>query len=145
MYNQYLVRKEDGYLKENGKITNSLERAEIFPTKKRAQEYVDKYGGDVEPVYLSETPPKHYPPSADEVFIVKRVCSVFGLSIYGPVFTYDEAIDLYNSELIRGEIFPFREELAYAQNGELKKASNKLGDELILCKITRAKFNDRRV
>lgn len=40
MSNQYLVHKEDGYLKENGKVTSSLERAEIFPTKKRAQEYI---------------------------------------------------------------------------------------------------------
>mgnify|MGYP003500838899 CR=1 FL=1 len=140
MPNQYLVHKEDGYLKENGKITNSLERAEIFPTKKKAQEYVDKYGGDVKPVYLSETVPKHYPPPVDEVFMVKKVCNVYGLFVYGPVFTYDEAIDLYNSEFIRGEIFPFREELAYAHNGEIKKSSNKLGDELILCKFTRAKF-----
>lgn len=139
MPNQYLVHKEDGYLKENGKVTNSLERAEIFPTKKKAQEYVDKYGGDVKPVYLSETPPKHYPPPADEVFMVKRMCNVYGLFVYGPVFSHDDALELYNLEFNRSEVFPFREEMPCFKDGELRRSTNKLGDELILCRFIRVK------
>lgn len=137
MSNQYLVHKEDGYLKENGKVTSSLERAEIFPTKKKAQEYVDKYGGDVRAVYLSETAPKYYPPPIDEVYMVKRTCNVYGLFAYGPMFSYEDAFELYNLEFNRSDVFPFIEAMPCLGDGELKKAINKLGDELILCRFTR--------
>jgi len=39
--NQYLILKDDGFLKENGKVTSTIERAYIFPTKKLAQ--MEKY------------------------------------------------------------------------------------------------------
>ena len=139
IHNQYVIVKNDGFLKGNGKVASTIERAHIVPTKKLAQELVDKYGGEIIEVYLSLTRPKPIQP-LESVYLIKKVCVVYGLTIYGPFFTLDEAINVYNNELERDCIFPYKEELCYAQDGQMKRAANKLGDELTLCRINRAKI-----
>lgn len=137
--NQYIVEKDGGYLKSDGKVTQSLERADICPTKKIAQELSSRYGGEVAPVYLSLSPPKYYAAPVDSVYLVKKICSIIGLTIYGPHFTFEESLTIYTDELNKETTFKYTEELCYASSGELKKARNKLGDELILCKITKVR------
>ena len=137
--NQYIVEKDGGYLKSDGKVTQSLERADICPTKKIAQELSSRYGGEVAPVYLSLLEPKFYPAPVDSVYLVKKICNVMGLTIYGPHFTVEESLTIYTDELNKETTFKYTEELCYASSGELKKARNKLGDELILCKVSKAR------
>lgn len=137
--NQYIVEKDGGYLKSDGKVTQSLERADICPTKKAAQDLSNKYGGEVAPVYLSLLEPKFYPPPVDAVYLVKKICNVMGLTIYGPHFTVEESLTIYTDELNKEATFKYAEELCYAEDGELKKARNNLGDELILCKISKVR------
>lgn len=140
MNNQYLIALNDGYLKENGKVTSTIERAHIIPTKRAAQKLTDRYGGEIKEVYLSLTSPKPYTQPLECVYLIKKVCVVYGLTTYGPFFTLDEAMSIYNSELGRDYAFPYKEELCYAQDGQMKRAANKLGDELTLCRINRAKI-----
>ena len=56
--NQYTILKDGRYLNDKGKLTVSLERAKIFPTKVSTKEYTDKYGGEVIPIYLSSQKPQ---------------------------------------------------------------------------------------
>ena len=56
--NQYTIFKDGRYLNDKGKLTVSLERAKIFPTKISTKEYTDKYGGEVIPIYLSSQKPQ---------------------------------------------------------------------------------------
>lgn len=139
--NQYLIKKDDGYLKENGKITTTIERAFITPTKKSAQKYVDAYGGEIAPVYLYKNPIKYAKPPDERVWIVKKLCQVNGLTVMGPYFSQDEATNIYYDELKNCGHFKYVEQLRYnLGHGELKWAKNKLGDSIYLCEIRKAKI-----
>jgi hypothetical protein len=59
------------------------------------------------------------------------------LTVYGPHFTVEESLTIYTDELNKETVFKYTEEPCYASSGELKKARNKLGDELILCKVSK--------
>jgi hypothetical protein len=136
---QYLVSKEDGFLKENGKITSTIERAYIAPTKKLAQKCIDKYGGEIKTVYVCLNKPVYASP-LESVWLIKRICQVNGLSIYGPFFSLKEAEEIYNSELVKSKNFTlleFTENNINLSNGTIRYASNRLRDEISLCRINK--------
>lgn len=137
MVNQYVILKDDGFLKENGKITSTIERAYIVSTKKIGQKLIDKYGGQLKEVYLSLNRPIYTTP-LESVWLVKKTCQVNGLTVYGPFFTLKEAEELYKSEIVKSKNFPLLEfkEDHYSSFS----ASNRLKDVIELCKITKAKL-----
>lgn len=139
VYNQYTIFKDGRYLNDKGKLTTSLERAKIFPTKVSTKEYTDKYGGEVIPIYLSLQKPQ---PKAvkefDKVWLVKYICQIKGLALYGPFFSIEEAQTIYNDKFNNKsmKLFEFTKSYELAR-GEISKSINKLGDELILCEVTK--------
>jgi len=77
----------------------------------------------------------------ESVWLIKRVCQVNGLSIYGPFFTLKEAEEIYESEIVRSKNFillEFKENNVNLPNGVIKFATNRLRDEISLCRVNKA-------
>ena len=143
IHNQYIVLVDDGFLKENGKVTTSIERAHILPTKKAANEFSKKHCGfiagklacEIKEVYLSTKKQEYIDPY---VYYVEKRCVVYGptTTIF---FSYEKADDEYRRILSDDLVFPFKEDgvLRYVDDKIIKRAENKLGDELLFCRVKR--------
>ena len=129
---------DDDYLKGNGKWTNCLDKALLFPTKKSAKLSASAFEGEVVPVYLSR---KASIMPCDSVWMVQWVCQIRGLSVYGPYFTKAEAESMYVS--IRdgqvGDLFHFTDEsYGLVNNPIIRQSQNRLGDVLSIKEVRRA-------
>ena len=136
---QYAMLGKDGrYRKRNGGLTTSLSRANIVDTKKAAELIAEEYVGDYIPVYLS-TADLSVPPPIQSVWLVKRYCQIYGLSIYGPYFTAGEASSMFNSIIWESDhslLGKFEQTYEYST----VTAENRLGDKLEICEVKRAKL-----
>lgn len=147
MLNQYIIEKPTGFLKKNGKSTVLLKKAYIMPTKKEANKLIDKYGGELKEVYITLKQPVPVAAIPDCVYMVKFICKVNGLKVYGPYFTMIEAETIFDSLMNKTvstieeyqSLFRFGP-VSYWTNNEVRHTSNKLGDELILSRVYRAKI-----
>ena len=137
MSTQYAIKLDCKYIKRNGNLTNFLSKAHLVDTKKRAKELLDEHGGEIVEIFLS-TADLSVPPPVQSVWLVKRYCQIYGLSIYGPFFTAKEANSMFNAIIDEADHSLLGKFVKYY--GAIMTAENRLGDKLEICEIKRAKL-----